>query len=154
MVDIVIGDERSNLSLSVPNTPRLWSEARLEIFDAFGSFRVEGFRGEFQTMLSAPVTRDLAKHLASFIDGSTSTLTWWGGIDHAPDFQIELVAKDEGKVNASVAFNTSMLSATAQAYRLQSTEWSFSGELFFRFDRHLLSATAASLNALQFEASQ
>ena len=102
-------------------------------------------------MLSAPIVRDFTKKLAAFVEGAPGALTWWGGIDHAPDFQIELTAKEVGKVNASVSFNTSMLSATAQAYRLQSTEWSFNGGLFFQFDRLSLSATAEALNALQFE---
>ncbi|MBY0564994.1 MAG: hypothetical protein K2P58_12510 [Hyphomonadaceae bacterium] len=149
MVDLIIGDAISNLTLAVPAEPRLYPEARLDVFDAQASFQVEGCRGEFRTLLSASIVRDFAKKLSTFADATTSELLFWGGIDNEPDVEIKLRAKEGNLIAASVSFSLSTGKDTAHVYGLMRTMWSFDGGLYFEFDRSALSSLSQSLSTLK-----
>lgn len=152
MVELVIGDATSNLTLAVPIEPRLYSAARLDVFDAQASFQVEGCRGEFLTLLSASIVRDFARKLSVFADATTSDLSFWGGIDNEPDFEITLQAKDQERIAASLSLALSMGKDTAHVYQQTKTIWSFEGGLYFEFARAELRPLAESLNALKLVA--
>jgi hypothetical protein len=149
MVDLTIGDAISNLTLAVPAEPRLYPEARLDVFDAQASFQVEGCRGEFRTLLSGSIVRDFEKKLSAFADATVSELSFWGGIDNEPDFEITLRAKEDKLVAASASFRLSTGKDTAHVYGLMRTMWSFDGGLYFEFNRSALRSLSQSLNTLK-----
>ena len=132
----------------------MFSEARLEIFDATGSFSVEGFSGKFRTQFSAPIVRQFPAKLAEFIGGASSNLCLWTGLDNVNEVLVELNAKDAQKITAGVMFNLDSFSTTEQAYGSKSTSWGFDGALHFAFERSSLANLAASLALLQFEIDQ